>query len=297
MKSTQQVRHRTVQVDAMQLFYREAGSSDAPPLLLLHGSPSSSIQFRHLLPMLADRWHAIAPDLPGFGLSEAPDRSRYRYTFESLTDTIEHFLEALGVTPGALYLHDYGAQVGFRLLTRGAVRPSALIIQNSEAYYSEGRTEAWNTAEAYWRDPSNENRDKKRAAALSESGVRQEFLEELPADITELIDPAIIRLAADHMGRPGTAEAMLDLQYDYRSNVEHYAKVQNYFRESQPRALILWGRDDQYYTSAAAYAYRQHLPAAEVHVCDGGHWIIESHGAIVATLARDFLAANGGATA
>jgi pimeloyl-ACP methyl ester carboxylesterase len=285
-----QVRHRFSKVDGLDLFYREAGARDRPSLLLLHGFPSSSIQFRHLLPPLSERWHVIAPDLPGFGASAAPDARRYSYGFGNLAMTIAHLLHALGLEPRALYLHDYGAQVGFRLLSQGAVRPEALIIQNSEAYYADGRTNAWATAEAYWRDDSQANRDRVRASILEEDGIRREFLENLPSDIAERIDPAIIRLAWDHIRRPEVTEAMLDLHRDYRTNVEHYAVIQAWFRAYQPPMLVIWGRRDQYYTSEAAFAYKRDLPAAEIHVLDGGHWVVESHGPEVADLTGRFLA-------
>jgi pimeloyl-ACP methyl ester carboxylesterase len=284
------VRHRFVTFDGLELFYREAGPLDAPTVLLLHGFPSSSIQFRHLLATLSDGWHLVAPDLPGFGLSAVPNHKRYEYSFGNLATTIEHFLQAVQLEPRALYLHDYGAQTGFRLLTRDVVRPHALIIQDSEAYYADGRTEAWETVDTYWRDPSSANREKMRASMLNEEGIRREFLEKLAPDMAELIDPAIVRLACDHIERAGVAEALLDLHLDYRSNVEHYAAVQAYFRERQPPTLVIWGREDQYYTPEQAHAFYRDLPAAQIEVLDGGHWVLESHGTEVAALTRDFLA-------
>lgn len=291
-QSMAQVRHRYINVDGFDLFYREAGSRDRPSLLLLHGFPSSSIQFRYLFPMLSERWHLIAPDLPGFGLSAVPARASYVYSFGNLATTIEHFLRLLRLTPHALYLHDYGAQTGFRLLSQGGVRPAALIIQNSEAYYADGRTGAWTTGEAYWRDASRANRDRMRASVLDEEGIRREFLEHLPSEIAELIDPAIIWLSWDHIRRPEVVEAMLDLHLDYRSNVEHYPVIQSYFREHQPPMLVIWGREDQYYTPDAAYAYRRDLPSAEIQLLDGGHWVLESHPRQVADLTERFLASR-----
>jgi branched-chain amino acid transport system substrate-binding protein len=288
----QPARHRYTTVDGLDLFYREAGLENAPTLLLLHGFPSSSMQYRYLMAQLADEWHLIAPDLPGFGLSAVPDRSRYEYSFANLATTIEHFLQALRLQPRALYLHDYGAQAGYRLLTRDAVRPDALVIQNSEAYYADGRTEAWATAENYWREPSDVNREKMRASVLNEEGIRREFLEELPAELAELIDPQIIRLASDQIKRPGVTEALLDLHRDYRSNVEHYAAIQAYFRERQPPTLVIWGRRDQYYTSEQADAFRRDLPAVQIELLDGGHWALESHAGEVAQLTRRFLASH-----
>lgn len=284
-----QVRHRYITVDGFDIFYRESGPPQAPTILLLHGSPSSSIQYRNLFPMLSDQWRLIAPDLPSFGLSATPDRASYIYSFENLATTIKRFLDSLSLDIRVLYLHDYGAQIGFRLLSRRAVRPDALIIQNSEAYYSEGRTKVWANAEEYWRDPSDTNREKRRAAFLNEENIRREFLEDLSTDICELIDPLVVRLAWDQLGRPGVAEARLDLHLDYQSNVEHYQKIQAYFREYQPPTLVLWGREDQYYSPEAADAYQQDLPSVQVQVLDGGHWVIETHSDQIAMLTNKFI--------
>lgn len=284
------VRHRSIAVDGSNLFYREAGPKDAPTILLLHGFPSSSIQFRDLLPRLSESWRVVAPDLPGFGLSAVPDHEDYEYSFGNLATTIAKFLQKLRLEPRAVYLHDYGAQVGFRLLTRGVLRPDALIVQNSEAYYADGRTAAWAVVESYWSDPSGANRDRMHASMLNEEGIRREFLERLAPDVAERIDPAIIRLACQHIGRSGVAEALLDLHLDYRSNVEHYAAVQACLREHRPPTLVLWGRHDQYYTPEQAFAFRRDLPAAQVELLDGGHWILESHGGEVADLTHRFLA-------
>lgn len=186
-------------------------------------------------------------------------------------------------------MHDYGAQTGFRLLTRGAVEPAALIIQNSEAYYAEGRTDAWDTAEAYWRDPSTANREKIRASVLNPEGIRREFMEGQSADVEERIDPAIIRLACDHVERPGVADAVLDLHRDYQSNVEHFPAVQAYLRDHRPATMVLWGRGDQYYRSAQTEAFNKDLPDVSVELLDGGHWILESHPVEVSSLTRNFL--------
>jgi pimeloyl-ACP methyl ester carboxylesterase len=282
-------RHRYIAIEGVDLFYREAGPASAPTLLLLHGFPSSSIEFRHLFATLSDRWHLVAPDFPGFGLSMVPDHTGYEYSFGNLAATVAHFLERLKLAPAALYLHDYGAQAGFRLLTRGAVQPDFLIIQNSEAYYADGRTNAWEAAEDYWRDPSAINRAKMRDSVLTEEGIRREFLEDLNAETSELIDPAIIQLAYEHIRRPEVIEANLDLHLDYRTNVQHYVAIQAYLRERQPRTLVIWGREDQYYTTEQAFAFRRDLPAARIEILDGGHWVLESHGDQVSNLSRAFL--------
>jgi len=283
------VKYRTVTASEVEIFYREAGPSAAPTVLLLHGFPSSSRQFRYLVPALADRWHVVAPDFPAFGYSACPDRARYAYTFDHYADTIEAFIRTLECEQYALYVHDYGAQVGFRLAMRAPDRVAALVIQNSEAYYSDGRTPAWSAMEAYWRDASPQNRERLRAGLFAEEGIRGEFLEHLRKEVAELIDPDTMWLARTQIQRPGVIDALLDLHLDYRTNVDLYPKVQAYFRQHQPPTLILWGREDQYYTPAAAMAYQRDLPRAQIRIIGGGHWALESHGPEVIELTRAFL--------
>jgi pimeloyl-ACP methyl ester carboxylesterase len=285
------VRHPEITLDGLRVAYREAGPPDAPVVLLLHGFPSSSFSFRQLMPALADQFRVVAPDLPGFGFSDVPPRARGALTFDRLADTVAAFVRALGAAPAAVYLHDYGAQVGFRLLVDGRLSPTRVIVQNSEAYLEPGRTAAWRLAEAFWADPSPARRDALRDALLTEPGVRREFEEQLPAALRERIDPAVVRLAADHLRRDGVVDAMLDLHRDYPSNVAHYARVQAYLRERAPRCCVVWGRRDQYYTEAQAAAYGRDVPSAEVHLLDGGHWLLETHGPEVASIVRTFLVA------
>jgi pimeloyl-ACP methyl ester carboxylesterase len=285
----QRVKHRFVDVSGINIFYREAGPPDAPALLLLPGFPSSSHQFRHVLPALADRWRIVAPDFPAFGFSACPDPRHYAYTFEHYTATTEAFTQALGLERYALYVHDYGAQVGFRLAMRAPERVGAFVIQNSEAYYADGRSPAWSAMETYWREASPRSRDALRNVLFSEEGIRREFLEHLPAKVAELIDPDTIWLAWTHINRPGVLNALLDLHLDYRVNVDLYPRYQAYFREYRPPALVIWGREDQYYTPAAAMAYRRDLPDAEIKIIGGGHWALESHGPEITELTREFL--------
>jgi len=283
------VKHRVIDVAGTRIFYREAGSAGFPAVLLLHGFPASSHQFRFLIAALADRYHVLAPDFPAFGFSDSPDRDEYAYTFEHYTDTIEAFVRALGLTRYALYLHDYGAQVGFRLALRSPERVAALVIQNSEAYYENGRSTCWSAMEDYWSDPAPAKREALKRKLFTEDGIRREFLENLSPAIHELIDPAVISLAWTQISRVGVIEALLDLHLDYRTNVELYPKVQKYFRERRPQALVIWGRDDQYYSQEAATAYQNDLPGAEIRIIDGGHWAIETHGPDVIMATRRFL--------
>lgn len=266
------VRHRFVRVDRAEVFYREAGRPDAPTVLLLHGFPSSSIQFRYMLSDLADEWHLVAPDLPGFGFTR-PDLG-YVFSFDGLAATVAAFVRTLQLDVRAAYLHDYGAQVGFRLLTRAVIQPRAIVIQNSEAYRDIG-----------WLAPMRaiEKRDRRTllAGLLNPDGIRREFVEELPADLAERIDPAIIALGI-HMINEA---AMLDLHMDYGSNIEHYPKMQAYVRESAARILVLWGERDQYVSADGARAYGR-----DVRLFDGGHWLLETHPTEVNVAVRQFLA-------
>jgi pimeloyl-ACP methyl ester carboxylesterase len=279
-----------VQVSGIQLFYREAGSPEALPVVLLHGFPSSSFQFRYLLPALAQHYYALAPDFPGFGFSACPERDHYSYNFHRYTDTIETFLQTLRIDRFALYVHDYGAQVGFQLALRHPERIGALVVQNSEAYFAEGRSPSWTAMEEYWRDGSPEKRLTLKDRLFTEEGIRSEFLEHLSPDVRERFDPAVIALAWAQINRPGVIDALLDLHLDYRSNVGLYPAFQKYFRTYQPPALIIWGRDDQYYSEAAALAYKRDLPRAEVRIIGGGHWALETHGPQVTEVTMGFLA-------
>ena len=229
------VRHRTTEIEGVKIFYREGGSPSAPAVLLLHGFPSSSFQFRYMLPVLADTYHVLAPDFPAFGFSECPVRSRYSYKFDHYADTIEAFTNKLGLAQYALYVHDYGAQVGFRLALRSPERVAALVIQNSEAS-EDGRTQSWSAIEDYWRDPSLLKREALRQRLFTEKGIRSEFVEHLPPEIVELIDPSTIALSWTHIRRPGVVEALLDLHLDYQSNVVLYPRFQSYFRAHRPPA-------------------------------------------------------------
>ena len=268
------VRHRTTEIEGVKIFYREGGSPSAPAVLLLHGFPSSSFQFRYLLPALADHYYVLAPDFPAFGFSECPVRSRYSYTFDHYADTIEAFTNKLGLAQYALYVHDYGAQVGFRLALRSPERVAALVIQNSEAY-EEGRTGSW-SAMKRWSLPDED-------CHLYAEGLHRGH------EIAELIGPEIIALGWQQISRPEVVEALLDLHLDYQNNVGLYPRFQSYFRHHNPPALIIWGREDQYCTPAAATAYKRDLPDAEIHIIDGGHWALESHRSRVIQLTREFL--------
>jgi len=280
------ITYRTVSVDGLKVFYREAGDATAPAVLLLHGFPTSSHMFRDLIPALADRYRVVAPDLPGFGFSDAPDRSGFKYTFDRLADVIERFTEVVGLGRYALYVFDYGAPVGFRLAVRHPERITALISQNGNAYV-EGLSEGWNPIQAYWKDPSEQNRAALRAFLQPEAtqwqythGVSQ----------PERLSPDAWTLDSALLARPGNDEIQLDLFGDYQSNVALYPTFQNYIRSERPPLLAVWGKNDPFFLPAGADAFQRDNPDAEVHLLDAGHFALESQGPEIAAIIRSFLA-------
>lgn len=278
-------RYRTVDVDGVGMFFREAGPEDAPVLLLLHGFPTSSHMFRNLIPLLADRYRVIAPDLPGFGATVAPPRGSYDYTFESLFRSVEGFTEALGLTAYALYVFDYGAPVGFRLAAAHPERVTALISQNGNAY-EDGLEDAWGPIRAYWETPSRENRDALRVL-LQRDTTRFQYTHGVPADRLDRIAPDAV--AHDQAILDRDAEIQLDLFGDYKTNVALYPAWQDYFRRHRPPFLAVWGRNDPFFGPAGAEAFARDLPDAEIHLFDTGHFALETHGIEIAAAIRAFL--------
>jgi pimeloyl-ACP methyl ester carboxylesterase len=278
--------YRTASVDGLKVFYREAGDPNRPAVLLLHGFPTSSHMYRNLIPALADRYHVVAPDLPGFGFTDAPDRSRFKYTFDHLTDVIDRFTEVLGLANYALYVFDYGAPVGLRLAVRHPERIAALISQNGNAYL-EGLSDGWNPIQTYWKDPSPENRAALRAF-LQPEATRWQYTHGVA--VPERLSPDAWILDAALLARPGNDEIQLDLFGDYQSNVALYPKFQDYFRNRRPPLLAVWGKNDPFFLPAGATAFKRDNPDAEIHLLDAGHFALESHGTEIATLILDFLA-------
>ncbi len=280
--------HRTIEIDGIQIFYREAGPADAPVVLLPHGYPSSSFQYRNLMPALGDRWRLIAPDYPGFGYSDTPDKAHFSYSFAGYADLLDRFTTALGLTRFALYLFDYGSQIGFQLAVKHPERVAALIIQNGDAY-AETLGPKYQALQQYWADPTPQGRET-LAEAVSERGLREEILGEVPQHIAERISPDLWQMAWPLMRRPRNREIMVDLFADIKSSVEKFPAYQAYLREHQPPTLIVWGPNDGYMPEASARAYLADLPNAELHVLgDGGHWALETHLGEIVALSRDFL--------
>lgn len=281
-------KYRNASVDGVEVFYRSAGPRDAPTLLLLHGFPSSSFQFRFMLASLSDKWHLVAPDLPGFGFTRVGAAS-YRYSFDQLADTIARFIEKLQLNVDAAYLHDYGGHVGFRLLARKCIAPRALIIQNTDAYSGEGWREPMRGIEARQRESPADGRARLQKILINETGIWKEFYEDLPPNIAERIDPSAFQLGWNKISSPGILEAMLDLHMDYQSNIRFYEQIQRWFRKSQISTLLLWGEHDQYLSTDAARAYMRDLPQANLVVLSGGHWLLESHSQEVNEIVGNFL--------
>jgi pimeloyl-ACP methyl ester carboxylesterase len=274
----------TVSVDGLQIFYREAGDPKAPTLLLLHGFPTSSHMFRELIPALADRYHVVAPDLPGFGFTDAPDRATFKYSFDHLAEVIDQFTNVLGLSRYALYVFDYGAPIGFRLAVRHPERITAVITQNGNAYL-EGLSQGWNPIQAYWKDPSAQNRAALRAFLTPET-TQWQYTHGAPSP--ERLSPDAWSLDSALLARPGNDEIQLDLFGDYQSNVALYPKFQEYIRTRQP-LLAVWGKNDPFFLPAGAQAFRHDNPDAEVHLLDAGHFALESHAVEIASIIRDFL--------
>lgn len=276
--------YATKRVGDVEVFYREAGPRDAPVLLLLHGFPTASHMFRDLIPLLADRYRVIAPDLPGFGNTVAPPRAQFAYSFDRLAEVVEGFVDAMGLSRYALYIFDYGAPTGLRLAMRHPERVSAIVTQNGNAYL-EGLSREWEPWQAYWRDPSPANREACRAA-LSDAAIDVQYRQGAPAG---LVSPDGLTLDKHFMRRPEAQEIQLDLILSYRTNVALYPAFQAYFRAHRPPLLAVWGRNDPFFIPPGAEAYRRDLPEAEIHFLDTGHFALETHHAEIARLMRDFL--------
>lgn len=278
-------RYKFQKVAQADVFYREAGPAEAPVILLLHGFPTASHMFRDLIPLLADRYRLIAPDLPGFGQTKAPPRGTFDYSFDRLADVIEGFTEALSLDRYSLYIFDYGAPVGLRLAMRHPERVSAIVSQNGNAYM-DGFSDQWGPWEAYWRDASEANREACRPS-LSPDTIRN-WQYGTGAD-PELLSPDGYELDIAYMARPGAEEIQLDLIRDYRTNVALYPDFQAYFRKHRPPLFAAWGRHDPAFIPPGAEAYKRDLPDAEVHLLDAGHFALETHAEEIAALVRDFL--------
>jgi len=280
------IAHRTVDVDDLNVFYREAGRRDAPVVLLLHGFPTSSHMFRDLIPALSDRYHVIAPDLPGFGFTEAPDRASSPYTFAYLAKVVDRFTEVLGLNRFAVFVFDYGAPIGFRIALKHPDRITAIISQNGNAY-EVGLSEGWNPIQTYWREPTAQNRAALRDFLKPET-TKWQYVHGVSDE--SLVAPESYTLDSALLARPGNDEIQLDLFLDYASNVALYPDFQEYLRTHRPPLLAVWGKNDPFFLPPGAEAFRRDVPDAEVRFYDTGHFALETHGTEIAAAVGEFLA-------
>jgi pimeloyl-ACP methyl ester carboxylesterase len=280
--------HR-VEADGVSIFYREAGVASAPVVLLLHGFPTSSFQYRELIPRLADRYRVVAPDLPGFGFTEVPAQRNYKYSFDALSRTILAFTEALQLKHYALYVFDYGAPTGFRLAMVRPERITAIVSQNGNAY-EEGLGDAWGPIRKYWAEPTAENREVIRKNILTLEGTRWQYT--YGVSDPDSIPPESYTLDTALLERPGNKDIQLDLFLDYATNVKLYPKFQEYFRKSKPPLLAIWGKNDPFFIPPGAEAFRRDLPNAKVQFLDTGHFAIETHVVEIAAAINEFFDAN-----
>ena len=280
--------HR-IEADGVRVFYRAAGDPKKPVVLLLHGFPASSFQFRELIPRLAMQYRVIAPDLPGFGFTEVPTGRHYSYSFGGLAMTVDAFTRTLDLDRFALYVFDYGAPTGFRLAMAHPERVTAIVSQNGNAY-EEGLADAWNPIRQYWAAPTREHREAIRNSILTLDGTRWQYTSGVPDP--DSVPPESYTLDAALLERPGNKEIQLDLFLDYASNVKMYPQFQEYFRQSRPPLLAIWGKNDPFFLPAGAEAFTRDIPNAKVQLLDTGHFALETHVVEIATSMIDFLGAQ-----
>lgn len=287
MTRSTKVTHKTVKVGDLDIFYREARPNDAPAILLLHGFPTSSQMFRNLIPLLADEYHVVAPDYPGYGHSSMPSRDQFPYTFDNLGKVIDEFTEKVGLSKYALYVQDYGAPVGYRLAAKHPERVTAIVVQNGNAYDEGLDNPFWEPIKAYWREPtSREKRDALRNL-LTYDATRWQYIHGVKNP--ELVSPDGPAHDQFLLDRPGNDEIQLDLFLSYGSNPPLYPAWQSYFRTHQPPMLIAWGTHDQIFPAAGAEPYKRDLKTLEYHLLDAGHFALETNVDEIAGLMRDFL--------
>ncbi|HZB14849.1 MAG TPA: alpha/beta hydrolase [Chryseolinea sp.] len=272
---TRQIFNKTISIDGVDIFYREAGNSKNPSLLLLHGFPTSSVMFKNLMVALSDKYHLIAPDYPGFGFSAFPPITDFEYSFENISTYINKFTEAANLKSFTIYLHDYGCPIGLRICMKNPEKIERIIVQNGNAYI-EGLGSQWDETRDYWENPTEEKKQKV-AAFLSEDGTKMQYTAGLPEELLTHVSPESWILDWERMSRPGNIDMQFVLNCSYKSNIEMFPAFQEYFRKHQPPALILWGKHDAFFDVAEASCYKRDLPKAHIHVLDGGHQALETN--------------------
>ncbi|SEO47969.1 Pimeloyl-ACP methyl ester carboxylesterase [Mucilaginibacter gossypiicola] len=282
---TNQIHYRNIKANGLNIFYREAGPKNAPTILLLHGYPTSSHMFRNLIPTLSTKYHVLAPDLPGFGFSDMPDHTQFKYTFDNLAATMQSFIDELGLKRFAIYIFDYGAPTGLRLALANPEKITGIVSQNGNAY-EEGLSTGWNPIQKYWQDSSKENRDALRDF-VKEKMTKFQYFEGVSDP--SLIAPESYTLDQQTLDRPGNVEIQLDLMLDYRTNVALYPKFQAYFREYKPKLIAVWGNKDPFFLPAGAEGYKRDNPNAIVKFYNTGHFALETHAKEIGKDVLDFL--------
>lgn len=284
---SRQISNRTINIDDVDIFYREAGDRKNPSLLLLHGFPTSSVMFKNLMIALSDRFHLVAPDYPGFGFSAFPDRYVFEYTFGNIAACINRFTDAIGLTSFGIYLHDYGCPIGLRLCVENPEKIERIVVQNGNAY-DEGIGSSWDETRDYWQNPTPEKK-KKVAAFLSEEGVKMQYTAGVPEKLLSTISPELWMLDWERMKRPGNIEMQFELNCDYQHNISMFPIFQKFFRDHQPPALIIWGKHDVFFSVDEAACYTRDLPDAQIHLIEGSHMVLETNFGEVLSLIRGFL--------
>lgn len=281
-----QIFNRSIKVDGIDIFYREAGDRKNPSLLLLPGFPTSSIMFKNLMTALSDRLYMVAPDYPGFGFSAFPAKDQFEYSFKNISAYINRFTEEINLKSFTIYLHDYGSSVGLQLCVNHPEKIEGIIVQNGNAY-EEGVRGIWYEIRAYWEHPTPEKK-KELYAFLSEDGVKMQYTAGLPEALLPTISPELWMLDWDSMKRPGNIEMQYELNCDYRNHIKLFPVFQEYFRVHQPRALVIWGKYDPFFNATEAMCYKRDLPHAQVHMLEGSHWVLETNFDEVFNLIKDF---------
>lgn len=282
-----QILNKSIKVDGIDIFYREAGNSKHPALLLLHGFPTSSVMFKNLMTALADKYYLIAPDFPGFGFSAFPDKESFEYTFKNISTCIDQFTDAINLKTFTIYLHDYGAPIGLRICVNHPEKIEKIIVQNGNAY-DEGIGPQWDPYKDYWRNPTPEKKEK-LTGFLTAEGVEKQYTAGLPDELLAAVSPELWLIDWELMKRPGNIDMQWELNCDFGDNIKMFPAFQEYFRTHQPPALIIWGRYDVYFQLDEAYCYKRDLPDAQTHIIEGGHWALETNFDEVLKLISDFL--------
>jgi pimeloyl-ACP methyl ester carboxylesterase len=284
---SKQIFHRSVNVDGIDIFYREAGDRKNPSLLLLHGFPTSSVMFKNLMVTLSGKFHFIAPDYPGFGFSAFPNRNEFEYSFKNISACINRFTDEIDLKKFSIYLHDYGSPMGLRICVDHPEKIEGIIVQNGNAYL-EGVESIWDEIRDYWDHPTEEKK-KKVYAFLSAEGTKSQYYAGLPKELHTRVSPETWLFDWERMSRPGNLEAQFELNCTYKSNIEMFPTFQEYFRKHQPPALVMWGKYEPYFNVKEAHCYKRDLPNAQVHILDGSHMLLETNFDEVSALIDNFL--------